>query len=409
VDDALAILPWLVIPYDSLTYLLGFDVLSTSQTLPVTALLSLPYLLLRGLRPQMSAAAKAVFRCLLWAFLAMTIITLLNTVAEMATDVHANAELRIPAAMRQGLSMLLGLSTLLMFQDSLARIGEMACMRWAVIGCVPTLVWGMLQLAGGAFRVQGFSSEPSQLADLLVLCLLPACVLSIRSTTVLLVVAGIGLMLLVATFSTTGYIKAMFLVMAVYALRGQITKGLLLILTATIVGYGIISLFPGNYVSLMLSFMQEVYGQTGEFAGGSFIDRFFGFVGPFSQLSGWHAWIGYGFGGDTVYFDSLFSPGVADTIRAVKGDMVSISSLQGKMLMYGGVVGYALYLAGWYRAFVAAPRRHLSRAMIAALFAASLFSLGPIFLPYIWMWLAVAANSATKPDDPHADTEDVIS
>jgi hypothetical protein len=137
--------------------------------------------------------------------------------------------------------------------------------------------------------------------------------------------------------------------------------------------------------------MFTIYEQKCQLGTGSFIDRFFGFAGPLSQLSGFHGWFGYGFGGDTVYFDRLFDEETAAAIREVKGEILSISSLQGKMLMYGGVAGYVLYLYAWKRSLFQVPRAHIARVMIPTIFASSLFSLGPLFLPYVWFWLSIGA------------------
>jgi hypothetical protein len=311
---------------------------------------------------------------------------------------RADDAMRMPTAMRQGLSMALGIASLVMFQDALLRLGLQHCMRWVMVGAVPGLMLGMGQALMGADRVQGMSSEPSHMADMLVFSFLPACMLApLRKRTRQIAVLA-GLALLLATLSTTGFLKALFIVGAFFAARGQLGRGLMWVALAIAISYALLSLYPDNYVFLILSFMSAMYEQTGELGTGSFIDRFFGFVGPLSQLINWHGWLGFGFGGDTVYFDSLFSPETADAIREVKGEIAAISSLQGKMLMYGGVAGYAIYLAAWRRAFLSTPRGHLARVMLPALFAASLFSLGPTFLPYLWIWLAIAATSGNQPD-----------
>ncbi|GAC1608728.1 MAG: hypothetical protein NVS3B3_13850 [Aquirhabdus sp.] len=130
--------------------------------------------------------------------------------------------------------------------------------------------------------------------------------------------------------------------------------------------------------------------------GGSFIDRFFGFIGPFSLLNQLHTWLGFGLGADSVYFDRLFSPETAEAIRAVKGGIVSISSLQGKMLLYGGVWGYGIYLWAWVIAWRAAPKGQAAKLMIPALFLSSMFSLAPLFLPYVWLWLAFGVTSPSQ-------------
>jgi hypothetical protein len=402
--DALAVLPWLLIPYDSLTHLAGSDPSATSQTLPATALLSLVYLLLRNADLRCARGARHVFAQLLGAFAVMIAVTLINAAYEFSLPIDADWVQRTPTALRQALSMAMGLTTFLMWCDALERLGLRRAMRWVLVGALPSLALAAAQFLTGQERVQGFSSEPSHLADMLVFALLPACALADLPLRRRLATAVVGAGALLATFSTTGFLKALLALLGVFAARGQLLRGLAIVVVAVIGGYGLLSLYPDNYVFLILSFMQTAYEQSGDLVTGSFIDRFFGLVGPLSVLDDPHAWLGYGFGGDTVYFDRLFSPETASAIREVKGELVSISSLQGKLLMYGGVVGYGLYLAAVWYALRLTPRGHLARVMVVAVFLSSLFSLGPMFLPYVWLWLAVAgaAHSDFEPSSSRA-------
>jgi hypothetical protein len=389
----LAALPWLLIPYDSLTYLLGADLTASAQTLPLTALLSVLYLALRGPALCTSSGSRRVALWLLAAAAAMVLVTAGNIVYEGLASIEADTGMRSPTAMRQGLSLLLGITTYLMFQDALLRLGMAQTMRWVLMGALPSLLLALLQFGTGEFRIQGFSSEPSHLADMLVWALLPACALAAWPRLWRQLAALAGLLTLVGTFSTTGLLKAGVALLAYYIGRGQALRALLVLPLAAGLGAAVLSLFPDNYVFLVLDYMFTVFEDTGELATGSFIDRFFGLAGPVSLLGEWHSWLGYGLGGDTVYFNRLFDPGTADAIRDVKGDIASISSLQGKLLMYGGVWGYALYLGAWVSAWRAAPRGHVARFILVALFVSTLFSLGPLFLPHVWLWLALAATA----------------
>ena len=388
--DLLAWLPWLTLPYDSLTHLLGVGT-TTSQTLPLTAVLAIPYLVLRGKNLRSTRYSTNVFHLLLSAFMAMFAVTAVNALVESVVVWHVDFDARMVTWPRQSISMLLGLSSYLMFQDAILRLGIPGAARRLLWGSAPSVMLGAVQMFSGDYRIQGFSTEPSHMADMLVFAFLPACVVADVSVKMRRLLALVGITLLIATFSTTGYLKAFAAVVIYFYLRGKLGRGGIWLLFLLVLGYIALNFFPDNYVFTIVGYMFTIYEQTGQLGTGSFVDRFFGFVGPVSQLNGLHGWFGYGFGGDTVYFDRLFDEETAAAIREVKGEILSISSLQGRMFMNGGVAGYALYLYAWKRSLFQVPRAHIARVMIPTVFAASLFSLGPLFLPYVWLWLAIGA------------------
>jgi hypothetical protein len=393
-SGATAVLPWIFIPYDSLTFLLSLDIAATSQTLPLTAVFSVVYLVLRRTNLSLSPSALRVtgWMCLAWLW--MFIAGLFSYLVEISVVTDAVVALRPPTFVRQSVSMALGICTLLMFQDSLRRLSLDVAMRWLVIGATPALVVGLVQLGEGAYRLQGTSSEPSHFADYLAFALIPAVILSsFRASLKQLILVVSGLLLLL-TYSTTGYIKAVTVIIAYFITKRLFARGLLFTTIICSTGYLWLSLDSENYVQLIFNFISNVYQSTGELASGSLVDRLYGLTGPIAQFSEWRAWVGYGFGGDSVYFNSLFSPEVREIIIETKGVIPSISSLQGKFLLYGGVLGYLAHLISWRTALVSAPVGSMSRAMLPAIFLASLFSLGPIFLPYVWMWLAIATSTS---------------
>jgi hypothetical protein len=393
--DLLARLPWIVLPYDSLTYLLSADLSTTSQTLPLTALLAIPYLVIRGINLRSNHSSTIVFRLLSVVFLAMLSVSAANSLLESVAGYPVDVHNRVVTWPRQAVSMLLGIFSFLMFQDAILRTGISAAARGILWGCIPSLFLGAVQIGLNADRVQGFSSEPSHMADMLVFAFLPACAVANAPVRLRRLLALFGIVLLMTTLSTTGYLKALFVVLVYFYLRGQFGRGVLWAIVLASIALAILIFFPDNYVFTIFRFMYATYEQTGQLLGGSFVDRFYGFIGPISQLGGLHGWLGYGFGGDTVYFDRLFDVDTAIAIKEVKGEIVAISSLQGKMLMYGGVAGYLIYLFAWKRSLANVPRSHVAHVMIPAVFASSLFSLGPLFLPYVWLWLAIGTCAST--------------
>ena len=395
----LAALPWLALPYDSVAHLLGVDS-ALVQTLPLTALLAPVYLVVRGRDWRVNRGALHIGAWLTAAVLVVFIVTSLNIAYESMARIEGDASARLGPAMRQAVSLMLGLASFWMFVDASQRLGLRSLLRWLAIGGLPTLLLAVVQAATGALRIQGFSSEPSHLADMLVLALIPAIVMAAPSGLLRLqyLVPTLGVLLL--TFSTTGFLKFTAALGAVFVARGQTIRAVLALPVLAGLTFTVLSAFEDNYVFHTFNFMYTKYMETGELLGASFIDRFYGFAGPISMLDRLHTWLGYGLGSDTVYFYQLFDADTAEAIRDVKGDIATIASLQGKWMMYGGLAGFGLYTGAWVCAWRRAKQGHVARVMIPVTYFASLFSLAPLFLPFVWLWLALAAASVRDPLQP---------
>jgi hypothetical protein len=395
---SLAAMPFLLIPYDSLTHLLGLDPGETSQTLPVTAVFSLAYIALRQGRLRFTPTSKSVFLLLSFACAYILGITAVNLLLEATGFLVVDVDLHVGTAIRQGASLALGFSSFLMFQDALIRLGWQTAFRWIVIGGLPSLTLCFLQLLAGNFRVQGFSSEPSHLGDMLVLAFLPACFFASLQPIRRAFALVFGATALLTSFSGTAYLKSAFAVFSFSAARGKALRGLAIATITILLIYAVLLLYPDNYIFILIGLFRY-YLESGNLIGGSFIDRFFGLVGPLSMLDSIHGWLGFGLGGDSAYFDRMFDADTADAIRAEKTGVPSISSLQAKMLLYGGVPGEVLYLCAWWVAWRSCPKQHPARFLIPTVFAASLFSLGPLFLPYVWLWLAFGSTTNLVPSE----------
>jgi hypothetical protein len=196
--------------------------------------------------------------------------------------------------------------------------------------------------------------------------------------------------------SSTSYMKALCLGLIFSVARGVFFKGLFVIVISMLLGFFVLNLEPNNYVFNNLIDLYNVVLDGATLTSVSLVDRFFGLIGPLGMLNQVHAWLGYGLGGDSVYFMQMFSGDVLDLMLEQRGEVPQISPLQGKMLMYGGVWGYIIYLSIWVVAWKQAPKGHIARTMLPALFLGSLFSMGPFFLPYIWLWLAISVASGKQ-------------
>ncbi len=389
----LAAWPFLLIPFDSLTHLAGLGDETGAQTFPVTAAMSLAYLALRGRQLHFTPASLQVFKFFAAAMLLMLLLTGGHIAVESSTSTHLEEALRLPTALRQGVSFALGLSSFVMFQDALLRIAHRAAFRWMVWGCLPSFLLVPFQAFTGVFRVQGFSSEPAQMADMLVFAFLPACAAAALGKRMRWALLTLGALTLISTFSSTGFMKLALVLVCFYVSTGRALRGAVVLATGITVTYLLLSLWPENYVFSTFAVMYQAWDASSDVLSITFVDRYMGLIGPLQMLDQPSAWLGLGFGADSVYFYQLFDPDVADAIREVKWALPSITSLQGKTLMYGGLGGYAVYLGAWLTGWRAAPKGHPARYLIPAVYLSSLFSLAPFFLSYVWLWLAFGSTA----------------
>jgi hypothetical protein len=397
--DLLAIVPFYLIPYDSLTYFLGFDIAKTAQILPLTAVFAPIYLLLRiHSNCKININSREIILPIIL-LIALFFITFCNIIFESGFQVVADTAFRTNACLRQAVSLLMGIASYYMFLDAASHLTLEKIANTILKASIPSGILVLIQFASGDYRAQGFSSEPSLLGDYLVWAVLPACFCCTASKRIKGVLFGLAMIALLLTLSSTSYMKALGLAIILCASRGLLVKGVLAVSFSLMAGFLILSLEPNNYVFNNLTDLYNVAIDGATLTSFSLVDRFFSLSGPLSMLNQVHAWLGYGLGGDSVYFKQLFKGDILEMMLEYRGEVLQITALQGKMLMYGGVWGYALYLAIWIFAWRSAPKQHIARTMLPALFLGSLFSLGALFLPYLWMWLAIAAMAAsqTKP------------
>src|SRR5437016_6804343 len=100
----LAAVPFLLLPFDSITYLFGADLKATSQTLPATALFSIVYLFLRRGRLRSSFEAR-MLRAPIWALsVYLVVVTIINVLMEANLDLLGVSTGRLSVALLQSLS-----------------------------------------------------------------------------------------------------------------------------------------------------------------------------------------------------------------------------------------------------------------------------------------------------------------
>lgn len=390
-ESFIACLLIISLPYDSLTYLLGFDPNSTSQTFPIVCLVSVIYIFILLFKRLHSSLNCNFILIPIYLFVYLCLITFINITVEDYINIEGiNKNFRIDSSVRQGASFFLGMVIFYSFYNIFKRVDSNKVQVLIIIGTIPTLLMCFYQILFGDFRLQGFSSEPSHLADFLVWIFLPACFMANLNKKIKFFLCITGLFFLALTFSITGYLKLLSIVFFYFVFFKKFNLKFILISLIIFLFSVFIVLNSGdNYAKIMLNSIIDTYDGNGDLlAIASITDRFFGLIGPLNLIDSIGGILGYGFGADSVYFSNMFNPEVASVILATKGNLPSLSSLQGKMFLYGGVFGYLIYLLFWYKSWRSGSQTNLARAIIPAIFFSSLFSLGPFFLPYTWYWLA---------------------
>ena len=169
IANIIALIILIALPYDSLTYLLGLDSNSISQTLPFVALVSPIYLFIIFLK-RINFSFKLNISLMPIIILAyLIIVTIVNVVIENNIKLDSiNSNLRINSSFKQFVSFFLGIIIFYAFNDIFKRLKNNSTQILIILATIPTLLLCFYQLYSGLYRIQGFSSEPSHLADYLV-------------------------------------------------------------------------------------------------------------------------------------------------------------------------------------------------------------------------------------------------
>ena len=375
----------LTLSIDSFYFFLGSSGLSFFQTFPVSLITGLP-LLFNSLRKINLILQERVIKIFIILYLYLVIIFFFSILI-----IGNNINLFFEYGIRQLISMFLGLLYLLIFKyifltnhafflsglkTSLFLIFFMSCYQFFLEGT----------------RAYGFSSEPSHLAILLSCFFLP--VAYFFKLPLLYYFLIIGSLLLTLSFS--GFVFFLIIFLSLALIRLTLSKVIMATLLASsffgIFTYFEQSLLSNEGVSYFLSNISYVsrsletifYGELIDPSiSGSMVDRFWSFYGPLSFSLLHLNLFGFGFGIEAIYWNQIFSTEVSQYLLEVKSGP-SISSHFSKILLYGGIIGIALF---WYPFFENTLKKKHLIIFILALMLVSLFSLSQLhyFVLYFWV------------------------
>lgn len=262
-----------------------------------------------------------------------------------------------------------------------------------VLLIMPLVLYQVLILG---HRAQGFSSEPSHLGDVLVLVIFPFIFLSWKENKLNFFVLSLSLIFLIMTFSMTSYLKFAIFMFVFLLLRSFLTA-CLFILATFLVAYQILVSDADVYIVNM--FNNDINAlmslQLASFSG-SFLDRFIWPLMLFDMQTDTRLFFGGGLGCELSCFFPLIDQEVALIIKSVKSDPPTLSPFYAKKVLYFGIIP-SVFISLLYAFKLSYLRKRgrisdLEFSIFITVSISALFSIGPFWLPYIWMWKAYLLN-----------------
>ena len=225
---------------------------------------------------------------------------------------------------------------------------------------------------------------------MLVFYLLPAIIFAIKNRFLKFISGSIFIFLLSLTSSFVGILKFTF-VLIINSLSKR--KNLILLIITPLILFLIFLQYVPKYLLTNIELLKIILDSNFEmlYLSASFTDKLFSFIGPITNLNSFNSIIGYGFGSDASHFYTIFPEDIALVISDTRG-ILGISSVHGKIILYGGLLSYSLFITS----FIIVLRRQklpiLFKSIIFTIFATSTISLTPFMLTYIWFWLALGST-----------------
>jgi hypothetical protein len=388
------------------------------QMMPLTSLLALMSLVFVLHRVEQSLLLTCVASFVTYA--------ILHSLFALCLDLASgDSALRFTSWLRQIAALIAGISVFLVLRTCLQYFSNRRILWVVVLGSIPAFLLALLNILWGAFnqawagvivdavrsvvaplgytnamRASGFSSEPAMFATVIAILMLPLFFYlylqrtkRIR-TSILFVVT---MVIFAWTFSLVGVLLVLGLAFAGFFYgpkRSFFAKIGAFFLAAVI---GALILIPSNQI--MKHGRSLLLGQSNV----SFIDRYYGLVGPFMMSYSSLTMFGYGLGGTVSHFHEVLPRDVQAAVASVKWkELPNLSTLVGRIFAETGAVGFALFVliagvAFWEcrqaRRLLTDPDDWIFLAssrlgLIVTLISVST-ALGSFHMPYLWFWLAV--------------------
>lgn len=249
-----------------------------------------------------------------------------------------------------------------------------------------------------AYRFRGPFTEPSHLAESIVLVVLPLALIYKYKTNLnkIITLTLIGLSFIL-TFSLSGVIYLLlFLFFYFFFTIAKRNVKLFIELSLFSIVFSCLFIFfvknlPGSRY-LILQFLALLSDPT---LSPSFVDRS-SFWLSLKNLNLQSLLTGYGLGGESVYYKEIFERDIANIIISVKAHGFMMGSFWGKIIVAGGIwsfIAFASVIVLAYKQiktlnFLDKNEKNIIKSVLFTIAITATFTLGPFQKPIIWFWLA---------------------
>lgn len=388
------------------------------QIIPLTSLLALAFLpfIMYDIRRSPLLIAMGIF----------VGYVLIHSLMLLVIDLVAGEPaLRFFSWLRQFAALLAGFSVFLLLRETVQHLSDRQVARYIVWGSLPALLLGLVNILWGGFqqkwagaivtgvrsvvaplgytaplRASGFSQEPATFAAVIVIVLFPILFYMYEVRYRMWKTAiyfGVVVLAFVWTFSVVGValFAALVAVGILFGPRRRLFRRTGMVALLVLVAG--LTLIPSNQI--LRHGRSIVQGQSNV----SFIDRYYGLIGPFLMSFQTYTVFGYGLGGTVSHFDEVLPKEVQSAVASVKWkELPNLSTLIGRIYAETGAIGFAFFLGAlamtfWeFRRSITRTRNPGQKAFLTAArlgfilaCVASAMTLGSFHMPYLWLWMAV--------------------
>ena len=328
------------------------------------------------------------------------IITLVYFFREVSLQDSHIVSNRISAALRQGISLLLGIMLFVVLRSVIKRLGKEKVLRYCILSIIPIALFVVIELPYyinySEYRIKSYFSEPSHLADFLVQMFLGAVFVysklnnKVLSNRVLFFLILIALSIMVCTSSGTGFIKLFLFIIGILIFeKSKLLRLGIIIITLMLLVAGVYY-FINNENNYLVKMVVASSGESADKTA-SYVDRYYSFIAPISSIFKSNVAVGYGLGGDNIYYSSFYPQELIEIVQSVKLQEFGIVSFWGKILVFTGLPGLLLWGMIIYQLKIAVRKNTLIRNVFPVLFSiyiANFLGSGAFLFVQHWFWMA---------------------
>jgi hypothetical protein len=384
----------LILPIESLGTLLA----SFAQSTPIVYLVAL---LSIKRYSKLEIKRTLILKSLIFYFLFTLVLTSIFFVFELLSKNDKVINGRLVSAPRQIVSFLLGIFLFVVLRNIFKRVSIKKIVSinlhsvifiaaWILVFDIPAI------LENSEYRTKSYFSEPSLLADYLVVFYFASLYIYIKNQWVYIslkshiLLFSLVIVSLLLAGSGTGFIKLITLIVGIFIFDDN-TKFrvyvIALLLLLTLVGTVYFLSLDNSYLINVLVASKENPESTA-----SFVDRYYSFVGPISKIGESLVSIGYGFGGDNIYYKEFYPNEYIELVQTTKSQDFSIVSFWGKILVFSGITGLVIWFFLFMKIYKLSKKSKIVQYILPILFCIVIndfLSGGAFLLVHHWYWLAL--------------------